>query len=403
MKLAIDIVQSLLLSKLEKDANFDNNKTNPVFWESLASILLDFEKNAKPLHTAIYSLELNDPEKIILKLSSIYDAFIKELAEYHILGTSSKAIDYLLESKNETFENEVQFFSNLEKAITKVERKKIKEELPTAYEKLTFELPEKDIELVLKKKEREALKEKMKVWDAKLITDKVVPVLSMTVKETKVISLSWIKYGVAACLVLGAGFWVYENQIQDIIPENTVVTTPNKTQPATKTNVIPVEPTEALAEVSTVSKSFDVKELEGAGFSATKTTKISVIENNPKARILSIGKAIEKYQIRLEKEFAPHKVDNEATEKELRDTIASLKKELKLLKERENRYVFDGKKLIIYVSTSSKIKNILLLEDQYYLYKDKSFYSLPISNQPKLFQKETDPSVLEALDRIISE
>ena len=58
MKLAIDIVQSLLLPKLEKDASFNANQTNIAFWEKFTTSFLDFEKDAKPVYAAIYSLGL---------------------------------------------------------------------------------------------------------------------------------------------------------------------------------------------------------------------------------------------------------------------------------------------------------------------------------------------------------
>ena len=165
MKLAIDIVQSLLLPKLEKDASFDANQTNIAFWETFTTTFLDFERDAKPVYAAIYSLGMKDAEKIISKLDTIYISFIKELAENHVLGISSEAIDYLITSKNSIFEKEVNFFTDLQNAITKVERKRIKTELPKTFDKLSFQLSDDAISLAITKKEREALKEKMNAWD----------------------------------------------------------------------------------------------------------------------------------------------------------------------------------------------------------------------------------------------
>ena len=128
MKLAIDIVRNLMLLKLEKDASFDANKTNVVFWENFANKLLHFKNDAQPLYVLIYSLELKDAEKIISKLSVFYKSFINELAENHVIGVNSEAIDYLINSKNIDFEKEVRFFSDLQNAIKKVERKRIKTE-----------------------------------------------------------------------------------------------------------------------------------------------------------------------------------------------------------------------------------------------------------------------------------
>ena len=93
MELAIDIIKNILLPKLKKDANFDSNKTDAAFWESFATALLDFEKDDTTCKTAIYNLELNNPERIISKLPNNYNLYINELAENHVLGNESEAID----------------------------------------------------------------------------------------------------------------------------------------------------------------------------------------------------------------------------------------------------------------------------------------------------------------------
>ena len=100
MELAIDIVKSILLPKLEKDTNFDSNITDATFWESFATALLDFEKDDTTCKTAISNLGLNNPERIISKLPNIYNSYVNELAENFVLGNESEAIGSLLKSKN---------------------------------------------------------------------------------------------------------------------------------------------------------------------------------------------------------------------------------------------------------------------------------------------------------------
>lgn len=400
MKLAIDIVQSLLLTKLEKDTSFDANQTNIAFWETATSALLDFEKDAKPVYAAIYSLGLKDAEKIISKLESIYASFIKELAENHVLGISSEAIDYLITSKNSTFEKEVQFFTDLEKAIKKVERKRIKTELPKTFDKLSFEISDDAIALAITKKEREALKEKMNAWDKELVATEDTPVYSVSdKKEPKVISLSWIKFAVAASLVLGIGIWVINNQNQGDIPNNTVVTAPNKKVPSSKTTINTETPTEAIAEVAIVTKNTPVLE-SGLGFAA-KNNNIKIIENNQKARKVSIVKAIENYQKMLEDKFTENKVSYESRVKTIDSIISSLQKELAILEGREKQYIFDGKALVLYVSTNVKENYIILYEDSYYLKRDTDFYRLTIATQLQPYKKESNLEVLNALDKIV--
>jgi hypothetical protein len=403
MKLAIDIVQSLLLPKLEKDVSFDSNQTNLTFWKTFTNAFLDFEKDAKPIYAAIYSLGLKDAEKIISKLDTVYISFIKELAENHVLGISSEAIDYLISSKNSTFEKEVHFFTDLQNAITKVERKRIKRELPKTFDKLSFEISDDAIALAITKKERETLKEKMNAWDKELVTSEESPVYSVTAKkETKVIPLSWIKYAAAACIVLTAGimYFKFNTDTNLVQPGDTNVVTAPVKKDSTSTGTITAEiPSETLAEVATITKNASVIE-SGLGV-ASNTIKIT--ENNQKARMVSIVTAIENYRKLLENEFAENKVSVNSRINELESKISSLQKEWALLKEREKEYVFDGKSLILYVSTAANENYIILYGDNYYLKRNSDFYKLTVATAPQLYKKISDTNLISNLDDILSE
>jgi hypothetical protein len=402
MKLAIDIVKKIVLPALEKDSKFDTSKLNSTYWETFTENLLDFKNDAKPLFTSIYSLELSDPEKIISKLEDIYQSLIEQLAETHVLGIHSKAIEYFLVSKNDIFEKEVHFLTNLEKAIKKAERKRIKQDLPKAFDRLTFELSDESIALAIKKKEREALREKMKAWDQELAVTEEEPIqLFNDLKETKVISLSWIKYAVAACFVLGVGVWFFNNQNQGEITENKMVKAPVKKDTTSKSTITPEIPSIALAEVTTISKTSPVIE-SGLGF-APQNNNIKIVENNQKARMISIGSAIKKYRQLLENDFAQNKLGVDPRVKALESKINSLEEELALLKERERKYVFDGNELVMYVSTTAKENIIVLFGGAYYLKRDSNFYKLTVSNQPQQYQKVNDIDLLSLLDKILFE
>jgi hypothetical protein len=391
-----------LLPKLEKDVCFDANQTDIAFWETFTFSLLDFEKDAKPVYAAIYSLGLKDAEKIISKLDTVYISLIKELAENHVLGISSEAIAYLITSKNSTFEKEVHFFTDLENAIKKVERKRIKQELPTNFEKLTFEIDGEIITNVVKKKSREDLKKKMAGWDEELVATEEVPIYSnVNKKDTKVISMSWIKYAVAACIVVSAGIMYFKfNADNNLVrhfsqpDDNNVVTAPAK-----EDTITPEIPSEALAEVASVTNNATVIE-SGLGF-ASKKNNIKIVENNQKARMVSIVSAIEKYRQLLENEFSENKVGDSSRIKELETKISELQNELALLKEREKQYVFDGKALVLYVSTTSKENTIVLYEATYYLKKDANYFKLTVAEQPQLYKKESNTELVSALDKII--
>lgn len=400
MKLAIDIVQSLLLPKLYKDTSFEANQANIAFWETFTTAFLNFEKDAKPVYAAIYRLGLKDAERIISKLDTLYISLIKELAEKHVLGISSEAIDYLITSKNSAFKKQVQFFIDVQNAINKVERKRIKTELPNTFDKLSFQLSDDAIAMAITKKEREVLKEKMSEWDKGLALSEETPVYTIAAKKvTKNISLTWIKYAAAACVVLGLGFWFYTNQNQVTLPQNNVVNAPVKKDTTSKGAIAPDFPSEALVEVSTVTRNATVIE-SGLGF-ALKEKKIKIIENNQRARKLSIVKAIEEYQKFFETEIIAHRsVVLGPRAEAIKDTIFSLQKELALLNENEKQYTFNGKELVLFVSVNTKENAIVLYEDTFYLKRNTDFFKLTVAKQPQPYVREINSEILKALDKI---
>ena len=400
MKLAIDIVQSLLLPKLEKDASFDINQTNIAFWETFTTALLDFEKDAKPVYAAIYSLELKDAEKIISKLDTVYICLIKELAENHVLGISTEANDYLIKSKNSAFEKEVNYFNDLENAIKKVERKRIKTELPKAFDKLSFSLSNDVIALAIKKKEREALKEKMNAWDVELSISEETPVYSISPKKsTKFISFYFTKYAATVCIYLSVSIQYYNLPYYSI---DSFVQTENgeeKVKGKPDTNSNSSISSEALAEVTTFTKNTHVIE-SGRGF-VPNNNNIKIVENNQKARIESIVKAIEKYRQMLEKNFKDNKVGYRNRSKEIKMTVDRLQNELYLLNQNERFYEFDGKLLVLYVSNTAKENTIVLYGDNFYLKRDADYFKLTVAEKPQLYKKESNTEIQSTLDKII--
>ena len=81
MKTATSIVKNIFQAQLEKDSQFDLQKLTDVFWEKTTRAFLNYETDPKPLYATIYSLELQDPEKVISKSSGYHSSFLKELAE----------------------------------------------------------------------------------------------------------------------------------------------------------------------------------------------------------------------------------------------------------------------------------------------------------------------------------
>ena len=399
------IIKNILLPKLEKDPKFSEKKVDATFWEKFAVCLVHLKEDAKPIYALIYSLELDNPEKLIDKLSNIYTQFLKELAESYILGTTTEAIDYLLQSKNEVFLEEVAFLKTMQQAIKSVERKRIKADLPKSYERLTFELSETEIANAIKKKGREDLKEKMKQWDKELLKAEAVlshenysdirfqlaPAKATEIeskldkKQTKVISLSWIKYAAAACIIITAGALYFKFTQTDLSrfsepTENTVVTTDAK-----KENTKPQNITIVLAAIETVSKKITVLESESIGFSGTTKNEITINYKDASKRIASLEKVIETKTI-----------DSKI--------LSQYKTELASLKTQNDKYVFDGKELALFVKNDKSGYSVLLTEDQtYFLKKGRFFYDLKISKVFLPLEKVSDEVTIETLEKIYFE
>ena len=384
MKTAIPILQNIILPELEKDFKFEIQKTNAIFWTNITNDILRFEQDAKPVYAAIYGLELDNPEKIISKLPRVFETFIKAIAENYVLGETSEATDYLLQSNNETFSKEVVFLKNLQQAVKSVERKRIKSDLTNSYERLTFEISDADFENTTKKKAREDLKEKFKQWDSELIDEVAIPVVSIqSKKELKVFSLSWAKYAVAACVVLATSIFIFRNTNQVIAPnDNTVVTTDDKKDTVNPKKNLPVKAAISIAAITTVSENTIVQQSEAMGFTREKKLKIKITVKDATNRIESLEKYI--------------KTNTEETA-----TLNNYKKELTNLEKTIDNYVFDRKTLTLFDTFNSKQDAILVTDDlNYYLKKGNFYYDLKPENKTMPLTKVPDNKIVEILKKI---
>lgn len=220
MEKAIDIIKDILSNFIPPEYS---GKVN---WEGMLNGFLVFENDQKPLYTEVYKLELNDPEKLISQLPKLYKNFIEEVAEDYVLGNISKTSESLAQNKD--FVKRVHDLKILKNVITKVERKRVKEELLLAYKRVTFQPHDKDIENAVKQKAREDLREKLKTWNREVKKDHVLekrvePAIEMSTeskKETKVISL-WLKYSsVAAAIIVAFIVWQPHKTSNEIIFNN---------------------------------------------------------------------------------------------------------------------------------------------------------------------------------------
>lgn len=208
MNVIINLIRNILLPYLEQDSRFANNKLNDSFCEAFANAIVRFENEPNQASELIQSLGL-DIENANVNLEEIYNDFLSELAEYFVLGNNNELTAYLITSTNKTFENYVNSFRSIENSIKKTERSRLKLELPQLHNRLLFELPENYITTVIKKKAREDLKTKFKKWDDEIKEEKV----SETEKPVaKIFAMSWVKYAIAACLLIVGSITLYITQ-----------------------------------------------------------------------------------------------------------------------------------------------------------------------------------------------
>ena len=407
MEKEIQIIQDLFIPVLQKDERFDASKCDNAFWEKILQEFIDYQQDSKPFYAIIYGLELAEPMKVIHKLENLQHSFLDQLAEENVLGYSSVSI-VKLEHDNPFFNERVQFYKNLEKAIILSERKRMKSELPSMYDKYTFELDEKQLAQAIANRERKALRDKMKLWDKELLAEKEeeqVIELSANKTITKTFPLmSYIKYALAACLVIGLGFWF------ELYINTTKIQTFGSSDRDTE-NVENYEiedsnslelPNPVLVDATNVSKDTNALVNEGMGYTSSNN-KIKLVSINNTERIVSIKNAIDTYQKFIQKELLKDSGADPKNKKiriEVEKNIDSLAKELTELQKKQNTYLFDGKKLTLYDIPSDNI-TLLAFENKFYVKNKNDFYVLTVANEPQQFSKVIDDALKENLEKIL--
>ena len=407
MEKEIQILQDLFIPVLQKDERFDASKCDNTFWGEIVQEFIVYQQDSKPFYATIYSLELAEPMKVIHKLENLQHSFLDQLAEENVLGYSSESI-VKLEQNNPFFKERVEFYKNLEKAIILSERKRIKSELPSMYDKYSLELDEKQLTQTIANRERKALRDKMKLWDKELIAEKEeeqVIELSANKTITKTFPLmSYIKYALAACLVIGLGFWF------ELYINTTKIQTFGSSDRDTE-NVENYEiedsnslelPNPVLVDATNVSKDTNALVNEGMGYTSSNN-KIKLVSINNTERIVSIKNAIDTYQKFIQKELLKDSGADPKNKKiriEVEKNIDSLAKELTELQKKQNTYLFDGKKLTLYDIPSDNI-TLLAFENKFYVKNKNDFYVLTVANEPQQFSKVIDDALKENLEKIL--
>jgi hypothetical protein len=314
----------------------------------------------------------------------------------------------------QVFENE------LNAALTSTERNALKKRLIEIDSSEVGEFSENELKSALTLVERKFLKEKFQQLDEVLwedrdlkfkgkasLTESLSPksVADYRFEEDAPIKIAasrskyfstYVKYAVAACVVLAIGIGVYQYTKQDSGPENILADSSDKPNLNQNKDELPVIETLPIAEISTTNNSYSVLK-SGLGYGEVEE-KVSVMVNNQKNRILSVEKAISGYADQLKKIQNP---EAEQVISDLKSRISSLESELAQLNSREKQYDFDGKVLKLYTTSANQEYQILRLGADFYLSFNGKFYKMSIAKEPQTLMEETDDKVLNALDKII--
>jgi hypothetical protein len=295
-----------------------------------------------------------------------------------------------------------EFEQELLAAIKPIERENLKKKL-IAFEEMGVEdLSDIELKSAITFVERKALKKKLQSLENSS-EEKILPYepeLRPAAKLGAIPLQSILKYAVAACVVFAIGIGVYQFTRQDVIPENTQAYSSEEKSTDQPPKAVQEIETIPLDEVSIKSNSLVVIK-SGLGF-AESEEKITLVEHDQKERILSVQNGISEYERRMV--LSTNESENQDIDQlnlELRNRILSLQEELQLLNQREDQYLFDGKKLILYGSFTGEKSQIISLDANYYLKKEGKFFKLSIAKEPQLLQEETDPNVQKALDKIL--
>ena len=411
------ILQELFIPILQKYECFEKSKYDSLFWNKLTSEFINFEQDKKPFYATIYSLKIVNVEHVLNELESLLNTFLDQLAEAHAKGYNSDTTQKLSKI-NVSFNERVLFYNNLKKAIFLSERKKLKSELTTMFEKYSFELDDNQLNQAITISERHALKSKMKGWDDELIKrNSSIDFVKFSLADDKSLiiddfqrhegyvkrtehkknnSFFWTKFAIFACFVLGLTYWEnnYRNQTNDSL--NPVLTKPKAQGISLKL------PKPVLVKATISSKVTEVLKNEGIGDSYS-FSKIKLVSINNSERIVSIQNAIDVYQKFIKKiTFTSPSAGSYDKNLliEVEKEIEVLSKELNEIQIKQKSYLFDVKTLTINDISLNDI-TILAFNDTYYLKKKKDFFTLIVADLPQKYNKVSDYALINKLNLIL--
>jgi hypothetical protein len=395
MKTIYQILVDILINPIiSNNSNIDSTQLDEIFWNEFALDFVDYKQNAEPVYFKLYKLSLTNPENVFEQLDRVHDLFIRHLAELYLTGYQDDVVTKLINSNNLKFSTEVSFLKTLKNVIRKSGRSSLKKKMPFMIKNLETNIDDQLIKKVALSQSRAALKEKFNKWDLEIKEDKFAEkvIVKYQLSGDKIVSvetssdknnsnlgtwISWGKYAMAACILLGISFTVKLILDSDSQLPNNVSVAKNKPIINQIDNLEP-ELVFPDADESTIFRTF-LNDSQGF-INSDKKQKIIIINYSTRLRALNSSLQSSNKKVNF------IKINNE---------IDSLMRQ-------SNTYLFKNNVLKIRgINNANDLKLINLSNQAAYVRIGKKYYKLVENNsfKPLLVEKDTD--VILELDKII--
>lgn len=388
------LVDILINPILSKNSNIDSSQLDEIFWQEFALDFVDYEQNAEPVYLKLYKLSLTNSENVFEQLDKVHDLFIRQIAELYLTGYQDDVVTKLINSNNLKFSTEVSFLKTLKNVIRKSGRSSFKKKIPFIIKNLETNIDDQLIKKVAQSESRAAFKEKFNKWDLEIKEDKFAEkvivkyqlsgdeIVSVETSSGKNYSnlgtwITWGKYSIAACILLGISFSVKLILDSDSQLPNSVSVAKNKSIINQIDNLEP-ELVFPDSDESTIFRTF-LNDSQGF-INSDKKQKIIII--NYSTRLRSLNSSLHSSN----KKVNSVKINNEI------DSLMRL----------SNTYLFKNNVLKIRgINNSNDLKLINLSNQAAYVRIGKKYYKLVENNSFKPLLVEKDTNVILELDKII--
>ena len=373
MRIDLEILKSVYFQLLESNMGnspaLRNHLNNESFWSDFNTILLDENNTTKELEAFLISYEFENKGNLLVLVNQLKNEYFSCLATEYCRGETNPSVTHLISSENSQFLAEMRFQKELQIAITKSERARLKSLIAESTEMDTEEPSVKKTTNVPVYASREGnganSNQILKQWN---------PEIPRKVPWTFILS------ALAACF---AGLFIWFGAKMYLQPKGSDFT-------STRIDSQKVERIDSgkFAKIESKKVDFSVVNEKGIGFGdAGKANNVNVTVKDLMPRIQSI----QDYLVQSANDGSAGETRKEATA------------ELRSLLNLASSYLFDGTTLYLYSNSIATDGRVIIITsaNEYFLKDGKNYYNLRRSAQPLNFKKVSDRELKEKLDKIV--